>query len=364
MRLKKGNVTVQVIDGQHVSTPLDRLTDPKIVNGVEVDKNGKHVAYFVKKKGVVMAWERVPAYNGKQKTAFMVYGDRYRIDSHRGMPLIATVLETLKKLDRYKEATVGSAEERQKIVYQIIHGINSTGDNPLLKNLASAVDADLTGELPTDANGEKMARNVAVSTQKQTFNMPQDSKLETLESRNELTFKEFYDTNFDIVCAAVGIPPNVARMLYNDSFSASRASLKDWEYSLRVERKDFSDQFNANIYRFWLWAQVMQNKVQASGFVNAMASNDYDVIDSWCDARWVGANVPHIDPLKEVKAERAKLGSLSNNIPLTNVERATENLSEGESIDNMEQFKQEMDMMEELGLVTPETDSDLNADSP
>jgi capsid protein len=356
LRYVKGRVKVQLVDGQNVTTPLDRLTDPKVRHGVEVDENGKHVAYYVRKSGIAPTWERVPAFGpkSKQKMAFLVYGSEFRIDSVRGMPLIATVLETLKKLDRYKEATVGSAEERQKIVYQIVHDLNATGENPLLANLATALDADADGAgLPTDEAGTKLARTVAVMTQKQTFNMSQGSELKSLESKNELTFKEFYDTNFDIVCAAVGIPPNVARMLYTDSFSASRAALKDWEHSLRVERKDFSDQFNANVYRFWLWTEILAQKVQAQGYINALAQDNDTIIDAYTSAKWIGANVPHIDPLKEVKAEREKLGELGKAIPLTTVEDATEALSCGDSDANMEQFGEELNYAKSLNLVAP-----------
>jgi capsid protein len=357
LRYVKGKVKVQLVDGQNVTTPLDRLTDPKVRHGVELDDDGRHVAYYVRKGGIAPTWERVSAYGAKskQKMAFLVYGSEFRIDSVRGMPLIATVLETLKKLDRYKEATVGSAEERQKIVYQIVHDLNATGENPLLANLAHVLDAEATDAgLPTDESGTKMARTVAVSTQKQTFNMAQGSRLESLESRNELAFKEFYDTNFDIVCAAVGIPPNVARMLYTDSFSASRAALKDWEHSLRVERKDFSDQFNSPIYRFWLWTEILSQKVQAGGYINAMAASNDTIIDAYTSAKWIGANVPHIDPLKEVKAEREKLGELGKNIPLTTVEDATEALSCGDSDANMEQFGEELAYSVTLKLVSPE----------
>tara|TARA_R110002074_G_scaffold11232_5_gene41880 strand:- start:3508 stop:5118 length:1611 start_codon:yes stop_codon:yes gene_type:complete len=358
IRYIDNEVKVQLIDGQHIQTPsIYQIPNnaKNVVHGVELDDRGRHVAYHIRKKGLIPTWERISAYGEKtgNRIAFMVYGSRYRIDSVRGMPLMSTVLETLKKLERYKEATVGSAEERQKIAYQIVHGINSTGENPLQKRLAQAMDPDSPSSLPSDSYGVDLARTVAVSTQKEVFNMPQDAKLEQLESKNELYFKDFYDTNFDGVCSAIGIAPNVAKMLYDDNFSASRAALKDWEHSLGVIREYVSGQFHSRVYSYWLWAQVMKSKIQAVGYLNAYVEKDFDVIEAFSSARWVGAQVPHIDPLKEVKAEREKLGTLAAHLPLTSLEQATENLGEGESTENVDQFADELKQAESLGVSEP-----------
>ena len=60
------------------------------------------------------------------------------------------------------------------------------------------------------------------------------------------------------------------------------------------------------------------------------------------NARFTGPMFPHIDPLKEVNAERAKLGDLAKDIPLTTVEAATEALNGGDSASNLEQFIEEL----------------------
>jgi len=71
-------------------------------------------------------------------------------------------------------------------------------------------------------------------------------------------------------------------------------------------------------------------------------------------SRWIGAPVPHIDPLKEAKAEREKLGSLGKDVPLTTVEKATESLGTGEADENFLRFAEELAQADELGLTTPE----------
>ncbi len=73
-------------------------------------------------------------------------------------------------------------------------------------------------------------------------------------------------------------------------------------------------------------------------------------MDSFRNARFVGASVPHIDPLKEVEAERAKLGDAAAHLPLTTLEAATEALGGGDVGANLEQFAREQKRANGLGI--------------
>jgi capsid protein len=360
LRLEKGIVKVQLIDGAHVMTPLfntDIIAATKlghdVRNGIEMNKRGEHVAYWI--RTLDGKYERIPVKGQKsnKEMAFMIYGLRYRIDDNRGIPVISTVLETLAKLNRYKEAAVGSAEERAKIVYQIIHQAFSTGESPLSKNLAKAFNVDAQQEVPTDINGKQLADTIAVSTNKQTFNMPVGSEMKSLDSKNEMYFKDFYSVLVNVICSSVGIPPEVALSKYDSNFSASRAALKDWEHTIQVERKEFYSQFYKKIYDLWFDVQVLSNRVNAPGYLSAIAKDDQLIIEAYKFCRFVGASVPHIDPVKEVTAERLKLGDAGKSIPLTTAEAASEHLNSGEYMTNAVQFADELKKSKELDIVAP-----------
>lgn len=349
LRYVKGKVTFQLIDGEHVMTPYLNSDEEKaaiargnqILHGVEVSPTGEHVAYYV--HGADGKFYRVQRLGKKtgRLMAFMVYGSRYRIDEVRGMPLISAVLESLRKLDRYKEATVGSAEERQKIAYAIQHKKDSVGANPLLGKVEQARKLGM-GEAPeskSEPDPEASSTKIAASTGKQVFNMGVDSYLELLESKNELYFKEFYDTNFDAVCSAMQIPPEIARSMYNSNYSASRAAIKDWEKSMKTNRQHFSDQFYQPYYNLWLEMEILSGKIQADGYMQAMQEKNIMALESYRGARWIGDNVPHIDPLKEVVAVRKKLGD--DTTPLVTYEQATEELAGGEFTQNIQKVIEE-----------------------
>ncbi len=353
-------VTVEVVDGALVQTPSDKTEgqmNGTIVDGVKVDENGKTISYFVKAgRGFERKFVEVQAWSKStgMRTAFLVKGTEYRTNTRRGLPVVATVMEGIAKLDRYKEAMVGSAEERAKVVYYVQHMLGAEGENPFLQGLVAAFDPNNSsyddGELPVSADGQQLANDFYASTNRQLWNLPPGSEMKAINSQNELFFKEFYQTNADIICGAIGIPPNVAFSVYNDSFSASRAATKDWDHTIEVERDRFREQFYQPIYNFWLQVQIMEQKIQAPGYMAAWVKKDHIILEAYRVARFTGPLFPHIDPVKEAKAARERLGELSKHMPLSTVEHETELVSGGDSQDNIEQYAEELAKAKELGL--------------
>jgi capsid protein len=368
LRYDGKQITLQSVDGGNLVNPMAnsqyygiaKANGNIIYNGIEFSPKGEHVAFYVRKLktndvlGIQV--DRIPAKSTDSglTMAYLVTGLEYRLDTRRGLPLLSAVFEKLKQLERYQTATIGSAEERAKIPYVIQHEMGSTGENPLLSQFAKIVNADsLIDDVPIDDFGNKLADRIAATTNKQVYNLPINASLKAIEAKNELYFKDFFTTNIDLVCASVEIPPNVAMSKYDTSFSSSRAALKDWEHTLNVKRYKFSNQFWEPIYAFFLEVKILENKIVAPGYIKAKLTGNTEVLQAYRTARFVGANVPHIDPLKEVEAERLKLGETGAAIPLTTAEAATERLDGGESGANMEQYAQELQKSKDLKIEMP-----------
>lgn len=360
-RVTNGIVNTQLIDGMNISTPIagDAISNAtkrgnRIDNGIELNSKGEHVAFHVKvvNEGIALKYKRILAKGpaSGQTMAFLVTGFKYKIDDNRGIPLFSAVLENIKKLDRYKEAIVGTAEEQAKVVYQIVHGRSSTGDNPLANNMTKAIGRG--NELPTDVNGKQLADNVAATTNKSTFNMPVDSELKALGvSGSQANFETFLNANKGIFSATFGIPPEVAFMKYDSNYSASRAAIKDWEHSIGVWRNDLSFQFYNPTYKLWLHLQIITGKIIAEGYLSAVTQDNVMALAAFRNARFIGASVPHIDPVKEVAAQRLKLGKTGENIPLTTAEKATEALDEGDYNVNVIKYAKELVDSKELKIL-------------
>lgn len=357
-----GNVNQQIIDGVHVQSPdvnsdywkaaLERGN--RIDYGVEIGVNNEHVAYYVRgANNVFYRVERIGNNSGRVM-AQLIYGSRYRLDNVRGLPLIAAVLETIKKLERYKEAAVGGEEERQKIAFSIEHTADSTGENPLLSKMAQAKALGMqeAPETKSVTEYEAAATKVATTTGKQAVNMPIGSKLEMHASAMTGGFKDFYTTNIQFVCAALTIPYEVALSMYNSNYSASRAAIKEWEHTLKTKRQNFAEQYYQPFYNLWLEMQIVSGKINAPGYLKAVMDKNIMAVEAYQSAKWMGANVPHIDPLKEVMAERLKLGD--DFTPLTDYDQASERLASGDFNQNITKIKKQKEhIKKELGDLQP-----------
>jgi capsid protein len=369
LRTINDNLTLQLVDGEHLQNPFEGSsyiqnanTEGNIIkNGIEINKYGAHVAYYVRSQGLNKGGtddmtldfetERIPA---KSKSsgldqAFLVRGLNYRKDNVRGIPLLAAVMETLAYMERYKEATLGSAEETAKIIYTVEHGPLSTGEDPMM-SMAKIARGQQGDKMPIDADGNAVANKISVSTNKMAVNMPRDSHLKAFSGGKEIYFKDFYSVNAEAVCATVGIPYPVAMSKYDSSYSSSRAAIKDWEHTLNVVRKDFTYQFYSKIYAYWLDLEILKGNIDAPGYLEARLKGNTSVLAAYRCARFVGAAVPHIDPLKEVEASRAKLGATGVDAPLSTVERETEALNSGESYGNIEQYALELKKIRDAGI--------------
>lgn len=368
LRYEDDSVSVQVIDGVHVVSPMygterypqELANGNRIEYGIELNQRNQHIAYYVRKAGLGYSFEteRIQARTKEGLvTAFMVYGSKYRIDNHRGMPILAVMYEKAKKLERYSEAALKAAEERAKITYWITHtGIEATGENPMIRNAVEMRDLEgNTGKIPVTTEGEILAKKAIATTNSQFFNMPLGGDIKAMDSKSESGFADFFGAHIDLFCAAAEIPPNVAMSKYDSNFSASRAALKDWEHSLKIERKRFGTQAIKPVYTFWMHIMILLKKITAPGYINAFDSGLLYVMAAYRRMRVLGDPVPHIDPVKEVDAVRKKLGVAADAMPLTTLEEATESLGAGgDAASNVEQFAEELKDSITRGIKIPE----------
>ncbi len=380
LRYAKNQITVQLIDGAHIWNPImgndyfafkipegQAGAGNNIRNGIEYNDKGEVTAYYVRTANpsagysyYTGSFERVEA---KSKSTgltmtYVVTGLEYRIDNKRGMPALAPVLETIKGMERYKEATISTAEERAKISYQIVHQEFSTGQNVNMEALAKIrnFDATVTDDIPKDINGISLDKTAVATHNKTALNMPKGSRIETLSQKadGQLYFKDFNGTNFEEICATYSIPPEVARSMYDSNYSASRAAIKDWENIIKIERIDYGMQMLQPIYELFFHVMVLKNKINAPGYLKAFQRQDNIVMDAYRHCHWIGSAVANIDPLKEIMAARLKLGVTGAGIPFSTVEKILEDLGEMSDVPAIvDQYAKELKSVKKAKIKIP-----------
>lgn len=361
---------VQVLSGEHVCDPgIDSDYYAKadkegnyIEHGIEIDKKGAHVAYYVntksKEKGIDK-FERIPAVGSKtgKRLAWMIYGKKISPDHLRAVPAMSQSLEKINKLDRYTEAAVTKAEQAAKIVYAIEHQEFSTGESPLDQVVARKRNP---GMVAVDAEGDSarvladgLANRITETTSGQTFNMPNGASLKAFDTNIETTFSDFHSTVFKSISAGVDVPPEVAMQEYNSNYSASRAAINSFGYIIVINRNKFANDFYIPFYKLWLEHQILTKKVIAPGYIENI--ENFMVTESYTQCRFTGKNMPHIDPLKEIKAVREMLG-INDTTPLISREQATEMLNAGQWDENFMKNLEESNIIPKEELVDDEGD--------
>jgi len=326
--------TVDIIDGLFVQTPYDYLetSGVKIVDGVELSKTGAHIAYHVfQNDGTFKRILANPSGQTGARQAWLMYGLRHKISDTRGMSLLTAIMERDAKLDRFVEASVGSAEENSKVPYTIVHNQYSDGENPLLNQMTEGIGVPAQNRNETQTSANAIATKIAVTTQKQTYNMPIGAEFKSNITHTDPNFENFYTPNAELIFATIGIPSEVALSKYGGSYSGSRAAIKGWEYKIKVEREiTLTQNFYKPTFEFFFLINMYKGNIQADGYRDALREQNWMLTSAYTSCRFIGQSVPHIDPVKEANAERILLGKSYDMIPLKTGEQSCENQNSGD----------------------------------
>ncbi len=348
LRVVNGIVKVELIDGQllgGVSQPDNK--DNSIIAGVEYDKNGQHVRYHYRDKK--NKTNSIKAYSKEGwRMAYIYQNTKHRLNDKRGLSGLATVIETASRLQRYQDATLQNAEAIKDMVYAFKHSKDSTGEDPILPNVAQAAylqDGEEGSNSVIDPYTEctPLSNKLAATTGKESINLPVGASLEIVSAQNELYFKDFNTSQTNMLASGVGIPPDVGKSQYENSFSSSRAALKDWGITLDFDRNMMGSDFYQPIYNLQLTLWIASGYVKAPGYLKALLDKNEMILSAYRHARWKGVDVPHIDPVKEINAIRLKLGKALDSFPITTLEKAAESADGNDYLTMLSQLKRELD---------------------
>ena len=352
VRFDDNGLTIQFVSGEFVCNPgieTDYHTQAEkkgncIEHGIEIDKHGKHIAYFVriKVKNDVDKFDRVPAYGEKsgKKLAWLVSSKKSSPDHLRAVPAMSQSLEKINKLDRYVEAAVTKAEQAANIVHTLKHKEFSTGEGILEKELAKKRGESIVG---VDLENNKvladgLANKISQQTSGTAYNLPVGAELESFESSIETDFGVFHKTVFEGISAGANVPPEVAMQSFNSNYSASRAAINSFGYFITVDRQTFAEQFYIPIYKLWIEHQILSKKITAKGYIENI--DNPMVTESYTQCRFLGKDMPHIDPLKEAKSIELMLA-----LNLVSREQASEMLGVGSWDENFKKRLQEDELI-------------------
>ena len=336
---------VQIIEADRICSPdgYDRLMPDtvrgyhvhSIVQGVETDKDGMVVAYWICNQhphsslalqGGTLEWERVEACGSSGRRNVLHVMTRERAGQRRGVPILAPVLETLKQLGRYTQAEIDAA-------------VISAFFTVLVKQAAVQNGQPIGQYIPKEElvdSGDP--GSIEMGTASVLALNPGDDVAFADPKHPNTAYNAFFDAMIKEIGSGVEIPPEVMEKQFTQNFSAARGALNEFWRVCDVKRDDFVDSFCQPIYEQFLAEAVARGRIHAPGFFG-----DPAIRKAYCACVWPGPARTSLNPVQEVNAAIQRIDA-----GLSTAQRETAEMTGGDYMRNMEQRMMEAKKMRQL----------------
>jgi capsid protein len=333
---------IEIVPGGLVQDPgpVKPRQGNKITHGVETDSRGRQVAFYVTQEDGTS--KRVPAFGERsgRRIAWLVYGTDKRVDELRGQPLLALILQSLKEIDRQRDAVQRKAVINSILAMYIKKTEDKQGTRPVT---GGAVRKDST--TVTDSDGT--ARKFSIAQQIPGVVMEElqqgEEPVAFGNAGIDLNFPGFEAAIINAVAWANEIPPEVLTLAFSSNYSASRGAVNEFKMYLDKSRSDRAAEFDKPLYHEWLLSEVLSGKISAPGLLEARRDpTKYDIVGAWIASDWSGAIKPSVDIKKEVSGYKGmeEEGWITN-------DRAARELSGTKFSKNIKRRKKENEMKAE-----------------
>lgn len=301
---RRGRPRVQLVSGGRVRTPPtpgSALKDTHyIIHGVEHDASRRVVAYWVQID--TLEYERIPAYGSRtgRRLAWLKFGTDKRFDDVRGQPLIAPVMQSLKELDRYRDAAGRKAVLNSLFAMFIKKGENKLGSLPGQNGASRNTTVDTA-----DSDGTPRRFNVSEYGAPGMFidelNWGEEPKAFGADG-TDLNFPQFEEAILQAVGWTSEIPPEILKLAFSNNYSASQAAINEFKIYLNMRWAVEAEDWCCPIYDAWFTTEVILRRINAPGFLRARNDPDrYAEAGAWTSAEWLGSIKPSTDMFKAMK---------------------------------------------------------------
>ena len=351
------SLRLQILEGNRISNPMGKdyfgvlgpyaveMSAPnpnnRIISGVEIDRDGAVVAYWVSNRvpwdpvdvSKAPEWVRVEAFGCETGTpnVLQICHDM-RPEQYRGVPYLAPVIETLKQVTRYTKAELTAAIIKSFFALFFTESTAGRSIEDVLPGVGvAAEEANAPSVDPSEYSLAAGTMNA----------LPKGVDVKTVDASNSMsTYELFTRSNIQQIAAALGQPYEVLMKSFNSSYSASRAALLQAWDEYKTRRKWFARDFCQPVYEAWLTEAVATGRIDAPGFFD-----DPAIRAAWCNADWFGPSMSILDPVKDVTGSALRV-----TYGLSTREREAAEMTGTDLEENLEQLAYERKKIQDLGL--------------
>lgn len=308
-----GLPSVELVDADHVDDPLSdtmvravRNRGNTIVHGVEIDKAGRHIAFFVRQKDG--KFKRVTARGAKTNRvqAWLYYSTERLIDDVRGQSILALMMQSLKEVDRYRDSEQRSAVVNSTIALWVEKTQEKISSLPLNSG-ATRLDTVTT---QNDSHGRKDVEFSSMMPGMMLQELQHGEKPTSYDTkRPNVNFAAFETAILSTIAWANEMPPEILVLQFQKSYTAARGAVVEFKMFLDRKRASMGEGFKDPIYQEFVLSETLQGSITSPGLLEAWRDpQQWDKFGAWMLADWSGAIKPNTDLLKDAKGYKLLMG--------------------------------------------------------
>ena len=346
---------MQTVEADRLSNPQDRIGDPRLRDGVEIDGYGAPVAYHIRSSHpgdlfmpwamAAADWQRVPLRGPGGRRVVIHSFDQKRPGQHRGVSVFAPVMTELKQRARFQRAELQAA-----VVNAVIAAV-----------LETPADGQTLLDLFGDANSYMDMRNTQPSVQLGIGPggaiprlLPGESLKGYSSNRPSAGMDGFVTTVSRLIATGIGMTyETFMRDFSKTNYSSARASLLEgWRFVLFLRMHKTLTWCRPTL-DLVLEEAVWRGYLDLPGFSESRARRQ-----AWLRGVWRGPARGWVDPVKEITAAamRVRLGIST---------LRDEALDQGRDLDDLlDQIALEQEALKARGLTLPEVNFMPTPDQP
>lgn len=315
-------LSLQLIEGENIGAVSVSENGNSIVNGVEVNKYGRPIAYHVFQTdplGIRLFNEaRLPS-----NRAFLLHKPR-RPSELRGVSMLALVLKRIHDVDEYMDADLIAARVAACFGAFVT---SNTGGNPMVANKIDSKGKKVRSMAPGIIQHLRAGESISFAEPK----------------RNAGTASEYSATQTRRIASGMGLSADIVTRNISGNFSAARQNMLEDQQSFKQMQRFIIEHFCMPVWQAFIEACYLKGIIPA---------NDYAANPKlYKKVAWLAPGWSWIDPVKEVNANKEAIKA-----GLTTLEDVC-SASGKDWEEVLEQRKLEQDRIKELGVAL-----DMNGD--
>jgi len=297
---------LQMIDPDRLSNPHGAMNSERLRDGVEIDRYGKPLAYWIRNShpgetffsfgagSGIGEWTRVSAVTAFGRARVIHAFDRLRSSQSRGKPALTSVMRQFKVLGDLTNAELKAAVVNAMVAMFTESALDQDGIVELLSSNPDALKAYQEGLAKRDSSAIEFggARIIPLRLGERISSYKSE--------RPNTSFESFVTMLFRHIATGLHIPYELLMKDFSKTnYSSARAALLEaWRF-FRGRRKWLAVNWMGPVYRLWLEEAVDMGLIEAPGF--------YENWEAYCRATWIGDGRGWVDPLKEAQAAELRM---------------------------------------------------------